>query len=296
MGKMINEVSRKLDRFSGKFCVILTLMVFLIYASDRSYLVLPPQQTNRSILYSSGDKLGVGEILPGKIVSTPAANEVELVVEGEQEYVPVLDVAVASQLSVRTEFGNALSLNGDVVGYIFIPDSKISYPVFHRVGGENFYLKHASSGAKSTSGELYLDDNCNGMDDGIKLIHGHHMKNGTMFGQLAKYKQQSFADAHPYVYLFDGSDVRVYEVFAAVVVNAASETVPLGFSSLTEEIDYFNAVRDRSKMTPKEIKSYSDLLILNTCSYEAKNTRTLVYASRVPWNVDGSLVFDVNGG
>jgi sortase B len=274
--------------------MILGLAICLVYSTDRSYLVLPPQASGSgSILYTSGDRLGVGEILPGKIVSTTVP-DIELVVENEVEVKPVLDVVVASQLSVRTEFDSAFSFNGDVVAYLFIPDSKISYPVYHRKDGENFYLKHEASGAKNASGEIYLDDHNNGIDDGVKLLHGHHMKNGTMFGQLAKYKDQAFADAHPLVYLFDGQDVRVYQVFAAVVVNASSETVPLGFSSLTEEVDYFNSIKGRSKMAAKEVTSYSDLLILNTCSYEAKNTRTLVFSSRVPYDVEGSLVFDLN--
>lgn len=46
------------------------------------------------------------------------------------------------------------------------------------------------------------------------FIYGHNMKNGSMFAQLLKYKDDSFYKEHPYFYIYtpDGK-VRTYEIF-----------------------------------------------------------------------------------
>lgn len=51
-------------------------------------------------------------------------------------------------------------------------------------------------------------------EDFNTVIYGHNMKNGAMFNNIKSYTDQSFADEHPYVYIYlpDGtvSNIRLW--------------------------------------------------------------------------------------
>ena len=78
-----------------------------------------------------------------------------------------------------------------------IEGTKINYPIVQ--GEENsYYLKHLFSGEWNGSGCIFLDfRNDASFADRHSIIYGHHMKNGTMFTDLDKYKKQEFFDEHP---------------------------------------------------------------------------------------------------
>ena len=95
------------------------------------------------------------------------------------------------------------STNPDIVAWIYIEGTKINYPI---VQGEDnsYYLKHLFSGEWNGSGCIFLDSrNDASFADRHSIIYGHHMKNGTMFTDLDKYKKQDFFDEHPVALLID---------------------------------------------------------------------------------------------
>jgi sortase B len=47
------------------------------------------------------------------------------------------------------------------------------------------------------------------------LIYGHHMKNGSMFGTLTKYKDKSYYEEHPYVYIYYPDRTEQWQVWTA---------------------------------------------------------------------------------
>lgn len=95
---------------------------------------------------------------------------------------------------IQVDFDALSAVNPDVTGWIYLPDSVISYPV---VQGEDnsYYLKHLFDGTPNSSGCLFLDSRCEGLTGRNSVIYGHYMKNGTLFGSLKEYRDQAYSSA-----------------------------------------------------------------------------------------------------
>ena len=65
------------------------------------------------------------------------------------------------------------------------------------------------------------------------------MKNGSMFGQLRKYKEESFGKEHPYFYLYtpDGKTMK-YQVFAVSIVEDTAESYNKFYSDDEDFLKY----------------------------------------------------------
>mgnify|MGYP000782800669 FL=1 len=96
----------------------------------------------------------------------------------------------------EVDFSVLREINPDIVAWIYIEGTKINYPIVQ--GGDNsYYLKHLFSGEWNGSGCIFLDfRNDVSFADRHSIIYGHHMKNGTMFTDIDKYKKQEFFDEH----------------------------------------------------------------------------------------------------
>lgn len=186
--------------------------------------------------------------------------------------------------TMKTLTKEAKDLNSDVVGWIYIPGTKINYPILFRKGSSNFYLNYNSKAKKSAAGAIFLDDTSKGKFSDLTVIHGHSMKDKTMFGSLLDYKTQSWANEHPTFYIFDGTYIKEYQVFACVVVNADNEDLVVGFNSKTARDLYYSRLIQRSLLDSVGISDPSDVVLLSTCSYEARNFRCLVYGSCIKKN------------
>ena len=54
-----------------------------------------------------------------------------------------------------------------------------------------------------SAGSIFIaSENEDPFNDFNTVIYGHNMKNGSMFNNIKSYTDQSFADEHPYVYIY----------------------------------------------------------------------------------------------
>ena len=98
----------------------------------------------------------------------------------------------AESIVPEIDFDALKTVNEDVVGWLYLPDTVISYPVVQ--GDDNsYYLKHLVDGTYNANGCLFMDHkNQRDLKDDNTLIYGHHMESGKMFASLVKYKDQEF--------------------------------------------------------------------------------------------------------
>lgn len=95
------------------------------------------------------------------------------------------------------------AVNADVLCWVYIPGTSIDYPVLQEKNiGEFYYLDHDIYGKYRYSGSILTPKETEGAEDAHLTIYGHHMANGTMFGSLTKYKDESYYKEHPYVYIY----------------------------------------------------------------------------------------------
>ena len=118
-----------------------------------------------------------------------------------------------------------LSQNSDFKGWITIDGTKVDNPIYH-TDNNDFYLNHNQQKKKSTYGALYFD--CNNVitpekTDKNLVIYGHRMKNGTMFGDLKKFRQLDFYKQHPTIEFSTLYETGIYKIYSIFVINANPE-------------------------------------------------------------------------
>ena len=167
--------------------------------------------------------------------------------------------------------------NPDIVGWIYGEDTKINYPVVH--GKDNtFYLTHMADRSKNSSGSIFMDcRNTERSEFSNEILYGHHMKNGSMFAELQKYKSQEYYEAHScFYYLTETGNYRL-EILRAGIITGDSELYHLAFESQEEREAYVKRWDGKSKIVPVfSEKNDTPLMTLSTCSYETKNARFVV--------------------
>lgn len=170
----------------------------------------------------------------------------------------------------------------DFAGFVFVPDTKISYHVFQ---GEdnNTYLRHNRDGKKRESGEIFLDYRCDAANLSRHLIlYGHNMRNGTMFHDLNSYKHKDFFKQNPVITLYYKGEKYEYEVFSANVVLADINFIRTKFKSDDDFVDYFAEFKTYSKFENDVTVGPKDqVLTLSTCTYEYDDSRFIVQARRI---------------
>ena len=207
-------------------------------------------------------------------VPEEAPSEEEIAPEEQPVYVDPYADALRNM-----DFSALREVNSDVLGWIMIPGTRISYPLLQ--GEDNqYYLKHTWKKWSSAVGAIFLEcQNSPDLSDFNTIVYGHRMNNGSMFASLKNYKKQSYWAAHPNVYITDDNGSHKYQIFAAYEVSTTGTTYQLGFpkdSSKQAFIDYCLAqsVIDTG-ITPTV---YDRVLTLSTCTGNGHATRWVVQA------------------
>lgn len=111
--------------------------------------------------------------------------------------------------------------NRDLAGWLTI-DGVLDLPVVYR--DNSWYLTHDFEGRKSASGTLFFDQSSpvNEKTQNL-LIHGHNMKDGSMFAQVTHYRQKDYWKKHPFITLSTLWEKENYVVFAVMDVPDRAE-------------------------------------------------------------------------
>ena len=174
------------------------------------------------------------------------------------------------------DFEALREVNPDIVAWIYLEDTKINYPVVQG-NDNNYYLKHMFEGSWNSAGCIFLDSRNEGdFSDRHSIIYGHHMKNGTMFSDLDKYRTQEFYDTHPTILLLTPEQNYKIEVFAGYVASVDDDAWELGFTAAGYE-EWLAASKEKSCFSSSVEPCTTDRVVtLSTCSYEFDNARFVV--------------------
>lgn len=196
--------------------------------------------------------------------------------------------APASQPAILSQYQKLAAQNTELAGWIKIGGTKIDYPVMLPAADPNYYLNHAFDGSASYSGVPFMGQGSTGSSDNI-IIYGHHMRNGTMFSDLMKYKEKAFWRKHPVIHFDTLYEERNYEVIGAFYskVYYADETGVFRYYSYGGNLgragfeEYISSVKQSALYDTGITAVYGDQIItLSTCSYHTENGRFVVVARR----------------
>ncbi len=180
-------------------------------------------------------------------------------------------------------------LNKDFFGWITIPGTNVDYPVMYSPDRPLQYLGHDFYGKFSYGGVPYLDPDCD-PNGSYYLVYGHKMRDGSMFGSLLAYEDESFWETHREFSFDTLYEERTYEVVAAMRTRVLNKDELSGFryynyASLDSEEEfeeYMQQVRQLALYDTGIDTAFGDeLLVLSTCYHYTKNGRFVIVARRV---------------
>lgn len=173
------------------------------------------------------------------------------------------------------DFGELKKLNKDIVAWIKIPGTRINYPIVQGSDDEE-YLHRTFLKKRNSSGAIFLEVKCKkDFTSENNIIYGHHMRNGTMFADLVKLRDQRFVKKHDLIQLYlpeKTIDLTIVSAYAGKV-----QKIPITFKSKEAKEKWEDEIKNRSEIISRK-KLEGRIYTFVTCSYERENNRTYVYA------------------
>jgi sortase B len=177
-------------------------------------------------------------------------------------------------------------INSDIKGWIRIENTQVNNPVVQTIDN-SFYLEHDVGKNKNSNGTIFIDE-VNDVSSPQKLqgqniiLYGHHMKNGSMFGTLEKFRNAEFFKTNETIYFDLYPNSYQFQVFGVYLVNEDFDyrNTMLGNG---ENINHLlDRLKDESlqnrnvNLTPNDT-----ILTLSTCEYDFADARLVVMAKLV---------------
>lgn len=161
----------------------------------------------------------------------------------------------------------------DAVGWLYIPDSSVNYPIMQS-DDNDFYLHHTYDGSSLKSGSIFLDYRCeNRFMNPINIVYGHNMSNGSMFAGLLNFADSAYFDSHRYGWLSTPEAVYRIDFFSCAKADMYDEL----YDGSTPINDWLSHLYNASVVWENADFSENDRFIsLSTCSYEFENARTIL--------------------
>ena len=198
---------------------------------------------------------------------------------GEEKGEPAAEQDPWAAALAQVDLDSLRQVNGDVVGWIAIPGTVLSYPVV-QTGDNSYYLNRTWKRESSSVGAIFLEHTAEADLSGFHtLIYGHRMRNGTMFGSLRDYRSADYWREHPSVYVTMGGQVLIYDIFAAYEVGIREIVYRLDIeeAGLQEELIRYGL--DHSVIDTGLVPTAEDrILTLSTCTGSGHATRWVVQA------------------
>ena len=226
-------------------------------------------------LRESNQSTNLNESLIDKAVAVkdPAPQSSNLDSITEQESESDTEQLPMETAPIEVDFEVLWETNEDVVGWIYCEDTPINFPIV-QAEDNDYYLRRLIDGTWNSSGTLFADyRNAADFSDSNTIIYGHNMKDKGMFGTLSNYKEQSYYDGHPIMWLLTPDGNYKVELIAGYVTSSTSDIYSIGN---TEEEMFALAEQSIEKSTfasDFQVSQGDRFVTLSTCSYEYDNAR-----------------------
>ncbi|MDD6711857.1 MAG: class B sortase [Sharpea porci] len=175
--------------------------------------------------------------------------------------------------------------NHDLVGWLKIKGTVIDYPVMQTKIDNDYYLTHDFERKENVHGTPFLDVNCHLNTSDNLIIYGHHMKDGTMFQNLMKYKDPAFCQSHRDIQFQTLNTKHTYHIiFVFVVSKEETKKFPYyNYIDLSHNNNYQQFLDYCSRYAIYKANNLptegTKLLTLSTCEYTKNDGRLVVVAA-----------------
>lgn len=183
------------------------------------------------------------------------------------------DAAPVETSPISVDFEILRETNADIIGWLYCEDTPINYPIVQ--GADNdYYLHRLPDGTYNSSGTIFMDCRSSAdFSDLNTIVYGHNMMNDSMFGTLPNYKEQSYYEEHPFLWLLTPDADYKLELIAGYVTGD-NDDIYSGVQTAEELLALVEYAADRSTFSSDLALAGDDRVVtLSTCSYEYENAR-----------------------
>ena len=297
--KKHKKKSLSFSKFSRILVLFLCFAVFLYCISELTTIMNDYQRGDD--LYDEivkGYYSALLDVIPGNVnqmiisgIDMPMASFFEIKENGPQIYDPPNNVinrvtSSAKFIKLRAWLEELRDTqNKDTYGHIYIPNSKINYPMV-QCEDNDYYLTHAYNGSPLAVGAIFID--CRNEKNVEKnrniVIYGHNMLNGSMFCDATKFLDEDFF-MNPAndieITTFDG--IYTFRVFSAYTTDKYDNYFKTYFPT-EEEFIQFCIDREAKSLYHREDVSFNpdDVIItLSTCILGNDDGRYAIHAKLI---------------
>lgn len=184
-------------------------------------------------------------------------------------------------LDVTPDFEKLIADNEDVVGYVIIPDTPVSYPILQNPDNE-YYLKNSIKKQPNANGAIFIENyNSKYINDPVTVVYGHHLLNKAMFGSLTDYYyDEEYRAKHPYFIVYTPDYTKVYEIVETskyktdhlliddFAKDSEGNIVFTGVKN-NEQVSLYNKIKDynskKAYYSDEPVNESDEVVVLSTC-------------------------------
>lgn len=257
-------------RLSGIGCIMLALCLIGIYGFQ-----------------SYREKKSIENMVSIQVIHSMQPSALKELMDSKQTQ--SVEVVEPEPTTILPEFEELYAQNNDLVGWITIEGTEIDYPVMQASDNE-YYLSHDFFKNDDVNGMLFMDYRNNSKaTDTNTIIYGHNMRSGKMFGNLLRYRDETYYEEHRTLYLSTLYKAREYKIIAVCQGKVAKKNEDvfryynfLNAANSQEFEEFRQSTKEQSLFTMDEDLSPTDSYItLSTCSDYVENGRLYIIAKKV---------------
>lgn len=190
--------------------------------------------------------------------------------QGQQKYVEIAEtsnfdpatVDSAPLEQVTVDWDALRAVNPDTVGWVYVPNSRINYPIVQGQDNEHYltYDFDGDQGWLAEYGSVFLDARNKGdWSDQLSFVYGHHMNDGSMFADIAGFSDRARFDECRTVYLLTPQGNYRLRSFSLVHCSAYDPIVETTFESAEAMASYVQDKMDRSEVAVPDAPKASEI-------------------------------------
>ena len=176
---------------------------------------------------------------------------------------------------IPVNFNDLWNINPEIYAWIEIPGTEVNYPIAQSSSDNSYYLDHTIEGIAGYPGSIYTEAvNSKDFKDFNTVIYGHDMEDGSMFGGLYLFRDETYLKEHETLMIYTPNQRLTYRIFTALTYDDRHIIGSFDFSDIFQREEYLASIGN----SDPEVRSDSRIITLSTCIGGQPNNRLLVEA------------------
>ena len=272
----VNKNNKKKKLLSGRFIFTVLIAAFSLTAMISSYNIMTTQVNYRK---AQNEYIELRKIAPLVIHQPASPGIIETSGETEEsdnsgESGDSGESSGSFTVAETFDMSFLADINPEYIGWIRINGTVVDYPIVQ--GPDNIkYLNTTFAGERNASGAIFMDSRNNPGFSAFALLHGHNMKDGSMFGGLADFLDPDFlTDNNEIMIINQYNDILIYTVTDALKVNMRDPIFSLPEKEPYEIIRFLA----EAGFIEHDTVNNADILVLSTCTTGPRDERLIIIA------------------